>query len=77
MKEEKKDTISCFVIKIESMVPATAIYHVFAHSPEEAAHLVKGKIPKEILYAFPRKKEKELKVFKLASSIVEFTKKYF
>jgi hypothetical protein len=61
-------------VKVETMLPATLIYRVFAETPEQAAELIKNASPTGIKHKLPGKKDIKLSVYRAGCSVIEFMK---
>jgi hypothetical protein len=61
-------------VKVECLVPATAVYRVLAESPEEALDLIKTSKPKDIKYRFNVRKLLKGIVYDAGSVMIRLTK---
>jgi hypothetical protein len=76
-KEETKEEVGYFTVKVECMVPATAIYHIHAKTPEEAFKISRRKQPVEIQYGFGKKADKRVQVTDFKSTLIRWIKNFF
>jgi hypothetical protein len=65
-----------FDIRVETNVPATFTYRVFAEDAAQAAEMIKGQAPTNIKYKIPMKKDIKLTVYDAGSSIIRWMKNF-
>lgn len=63
-----------FDVKVETTLPATLIYKVYAETPEEASELIKNAQPNAVKYKLPGRKDIKLIVYDVGCSVIKFVK---
>lgn len=67
-------TKNYYDVKVETMVPATLVFRVYADSPEKAVDEIKGKTPIVFDPNLAKRKDKKIIVYEAYQCIIKFIK---
>jgi hypothetical protein len=66
-----------FDVSIETLLPATLKYRVWAETPEQAAEQIKKLNPTQVQYRLAGRRDRKLTVYQAYTSIVQLVKNLF